>query len=123
MANVLVVDDDVEVLDTLAMMILAGGHTVAKAANGFEALKILEGETPLDLMMTDILMPGLNGIALGRMAGERRPQLKVLYLTGFVEQVKLKFKSGDIPGKLLKKPIRAGELGNEIAHALAAGAV
>src|SRR5207302_9771719 len=90
MANVLVVDDDVEVLDTLAMMIIAGGHTVAKAASGFEALKSLDGDTPIDLMMTDILMPGVNGIALGRMAGERRPQLRVRYLTGCVEQAKRK---------------------------------
>jgi CheY-like chemotaxis protein len=118
MANILVVDDDSEVLSTLANIVKAGGHTVATAASGTEALDLLDRGIPLDLMLTDVIMPGLNGFNLARMARSRRRGLKILYLTGYSEQEVASRDSGDRYGKMLNKPILPSELRDEVDSAL-----
>jgi CheY-like chemotaxis protein len=118
MATVLVVDDDVDVLETLVAIVKSGGHRTVKAGSGTAALDILDGETDVDLMLTDIVMPGLNGFNLARMARMRRSDLKILYMTGFHEQSAAMRDTGERLGKLLLKPLRAADLRKEVDGAL-----
>src|SRR5690348_11489519 len=118
MAAVLLVDDDAEVLKTLATILERVGHSVATAANGMKALDILDEGKPLDLLITDVMMPGLNGFNLSRMARSRRPSMKVLYLTGYHEQALAMRDQGERLGKLLTKPIFPDDLRREVAEAL-----
>jgi two-component system, cell cycle response regulator CpdR len=118
LASVLVVDDDADVLDIVASVVASAGHNVVKAGNGNEALNVLDGGDLFDLMITDIIMPGLNGFNLARMARMRRPLLRILYLTGFHEEAIAMRDAGGRYGKLLLKPIAPQDLQNEVDIAL-----
>ena len=85
MGAVLVVDDDPQMLDILCMM-LQRSHHIVRASGSTAALSILEGATPVDLLLTDVAMPGVNGFGLARLARQRRPRLKVLYLSGYADE-------------------------------------
>jgi DNA-binding response OmpR family regulator len=118
MANVLLVDDDVDVLATVADAVKSEGHDVTMAASGLAALDFLDTGAPLDLMITDVIMPGLNGFNLARMAVSRRPSLRVLYLSGYSESEVMSRDLGGRHGKMLMKPLLMSELRLEIEAAL-----
>jgi CheY-like chemotaxis protein len=114
----LVVDDDVQMLDMLCLM-LRRSHRVERASGASAALSILESGTPVDLLLTDVGMPGLNGFSLARLARQHRPGLKVLYLTGTSESEVMR-DPGERHGKLLNKTISALDLLAEVERALVA---
>jgi CheY-like chemotaxis protein len=94
-STILVVDDDPAILE------YAGG-----------VLVMLRNNEPIDLLFTDLVMPGSDGIELARRAGEQVPGLKVLFTTGY--------STDPAPGgTLLKKPYRPHQLAGAIAAALA----
>jgi CheY-like chemotaxis protein len=112
-----VVEDDKAFGAALGQILRRAGFDVAVATDFRTALGILEAERPIDLMLTDIVMPGsVNGIALSRMARLRRRDLKVVYLTGYnVPGVET-----EASGPILRKPIDDAVLLGEIERALAA---
>src|ERR1700746_7664 len=118
MATVLVVDDDIDVLDTLAAIVRARGPSGLQDARGGMAPDVLDGDAPIDLLVTDVIMPGLNGFNLARMARMRRSALRVLYLTGFSEEALAMRDGGDHYGKMLIKPLLPADLRKEINAAL-----
>lgn len=118
MATILVVDDDPDVLSILCSTLAMAGHEVTQAGSGMEALDLLEKGECVDLMLTDVIMPGLNGFNLAYMARSRCPFLKILYLTAFHERALAMRDRGDKLGKLLTKPIMPDELSNEVNEAL-----
>jgi CheY-like chemotaxis protein len=120
MSTVMVVDDDPDVLTTLSTILKNAGHTVIEAASGVEALDLLDGNASLDLLLTDVIMPGLNGFNLARMARTRRPSLKILYLTGWFQTAETMLDQGEKYGKLLTKPILPDDLRREVRSALTA---
>jgi two-component system cell cycle response regulator CpdR len=120
MASILVVDDDPDVLDTVTEMIRSAGHIVAGAATGDDALELLDSDFPLDLLVTDIVMPGMNGLHLARLVRERRPSVRILYISGFAQTAEIRQDTGLRLGKLLNKPILPRDLSREVAEALAA---
>ena len=81
MAALLLVDDDADVLDALASALASMGHTVARASGGLAALEIIDRQEPVDLLLTDVVMPGLHGFNLARMAILRRPDIRILYMS------------------------------------------
>jgi CheY-like chemotaxis protein len=113
--RILLVDDQDEFRYTAERALRDAGYVVKSVGNYQKALDILVGPEPLDLLLTDIVMPhGINGFALGRMARMRRLDLKLLYMSGY-----------DVPtreavGKILRKPIGDIELVKEVQSALAA---
>jgi CheY-like chemotaxis protein len=119
-ATILLVDDDPDALTILASILQSGGHQVLGAKGGTDALDVLDRDISIDLLVTDIVMPGLNGFNLARMARTRRRELKVLYLTAFHENAVTMRDAGDKYGKVLSKPIGARELLSEVDAALAA---
>jgi DNA-binding NtrC family response regulator len=121
MAVILLVDDDRDVRDTLARMLRSADHEVIEAEGGLAALTTIEAAGTLDLLLTDIVMPGLNGFNLARMAIVKRPSLRVLYLTAFAETELVARDTGLRYGRMLKKPIAIDAFLAEITRALAAG--
>jgi CheY-like chemotaxis protein len=119
MSNLLVVDDDQDVLDTIKTFLEPSGHAITTANCGLPALDILDSNQELDLMITDVVMPGLIGFSLARMARTRRPWLKILYLSGGGENAQVCREQGSLLGKLLNKPISALDLRREVEDALA----
>jgi CheY-like chemotaxis protein len=100
--RILVVDDDQMLAGALAQILRGAGYAVQLAPDYRLALEVLESNALVDLLVCDIVMPDrVNGLALGRMARLRRPELKIIYITGH-----------DIPGvedealgPVLRKPI------------------
>jgi CheY-like chemotaxis protein len=114
---ILVVDDDNAVRDVVARMLSANGFGVLTASDGSEALRIL-GQRSVDLLFTDIVMPGMDGVELARQARQVRPGLKVLFATGYAQ--KAIERDAIHQARVVYKPLRQAELVKEIEALLAA---
>jgi PAS domain S-box-containing protein len=104
--TILLVEDDAGVRAVTAAMLKELQFTVIEADNGSHALDIVDSQPGIDLLFTDIVMPGMNGFELGRRARERRPQLPVLYATGYSASYTAPEKGADV----LAKPYREADL-------------
>jgi CheY-like chemotaxis protein len=111
--KILVVDDDPDVLTVASMTLAADGYEVLSAHNGSEALEILQANRDVDLLFTDIVMPGsIDGFDLAERAKQMRPGLRVLYSSGYLRD------EGVWHGSLLTKPWRPDDLQTAIKNAL-----
>ena len=120
-ACILLVDDDRDVRAVAAAMLGEAGYEVIEAGSGGAALECLEQEgRRIELMIADILMPGMNGVELARAARLTRPDLPVLFVTGFGGAA-LPADESDV-GELLRKPFRTAELAAKVAALLKPGA-
>lgn len=113
MRTVLVVDDDVEILALVSELLLHEGYWILQAASGEEALEILERDIAIHLLVTDVVMPGIDGIDLAERAVAQRPDLRVLYVSGFVKHMPSRSPAGP-RGRLIPKPWRADDLKREV---------
>jgi CheY-like chemotaxis protein len=116
-APILVVDDDIAVRDVIVRMLSANGFRVLTASDGSEALRILS-QRSVDLLFTDIVMPGMDGVELARQARQVRPGLKVLFGTGDAQKA-IERDAGH-QARVVYKPFRQAELMKEIEALLAA---
>jgi CheY-like chemotaxis protein len=107
-ARVLVVDDEPGVREFVARSLQLAGHEPVVAEDGPGALAILgSSDAPFDLLLTDLRMPGIGGDELARRVRARQPEIKVLYLTGFSDQL-FKDKGAMWEGEAyLDKPVSA----------------
>ncbi len=109
--TILVVDDDPDVRDYASHVLEDCGYCVLTAPDGATALLMLRSRTPIDVLFTDIVMPGLDGLEVARRALQQVPGLKILFASGYA--------GGRAPvSPLLKKPYRAHQLAGEIAAVL-----
>ncbi|MBV8651977.1 MAG: response regulator [Alphaproteobacteria bacterium] len=119
--TVLVVEDDPEVRQTTAAMLSDLGYRVLVAGNGPEALALLRQGESVDLLLSDIVMPGgMSGITLVREARRLR-ELRALLTTGHAAEV-IAASDNDDPFMVLKKPYRRRELGEAVQFALRSAA-
>ena len=118
---VLVVDDEQHVRDVAALTLQDLGYTVLKAADGPQALELLRDTPRVDLLFTDIIMPGgMNGMELAREGLRLRPGLKLLYASGYAHGVGGEDAEG--PGaEMLVKPYRDRDLARSVRAALRVG--
>jgi two-component system, cell cycle sensor histidine kinase and response regulator CckA len=102
-ATILLVDDD-EALRRLARLILMQqGFHVIEAPDGAEALEVVSAYAePVDLLLTDVIMPKVNGLVLAQRLLQERPGIRVLYMSGYVEKSILLAKYSELI--LLQKP-------------------
>jgi len=85
-ARLLAIDDEPEVLDVLTELLASLGHAVTAASRGSEGLALLERER-YDLVFTDLAMPGMTGWQVAQAVKSRWPDLPVVLLTGWADQV------------------------------------
>jgi CheY-like chemotaxis protein len=114
--TILFTEDDRLVRDAVAELLRQHGFEVLVAEDGYDAIRQLMAQ-PVDLLFTDIVMPGISGFELARQAKLIRPNLNVLYLTGHFGHAA--GRDGVRYGKLLEKPLRADEILTEVVQALA----
>jgi CheY-like chemotaxis protein len=117
-SRVLLVDDDEIFGQATARLLAKAGLDVIVAPDYREALQLLECDAPVDLLLTDIVMPDrVNGLALARMARLRRPTLKIIYISGYdIPQI-----ADEALGLVLHKPIDDERLVDEVQRILAEG--
>jgi PAS domain S-box-containing protein len=122
-ARILVADDDPMVREVLAWQLIAQGYRVTQASDGLAALAQLEAGSVPDLLVTDLAMPGMNGLMLIQEARRHRPGLPALLLTGYAEGNVADRIVGLQPGRtaLLRKPVSDGELTRHAATLLSSG--
>jgi CheY-like chemotaxis protein len=104
---ILVVDDERDVRDLVRILAERAGYRVTEASNAEDALRMIE-ERLLEpqLLLTDIVMPGVNGLTLAARAHHMRPSLPVMFMTGFADEYQAEL-SGSV---CLRKPFKAAEL-------------
>jgi DNA-binding NtrC family response regulator len=112
--RVLIVDDDEQVLSTGAEMLRVLGHEPIEALGSQEALRLIDDHPEAELLFTDIVMPAIDGITLADMLTVQRPEMKVLYTTGYMDHAKTL--PGILHGRIMRKPYRLNELRNELEY-------
>jgi two-component system, NtrC family, sensor kinase len=118
-ARVLVVEDDEAVLETARAVLVELGYQTLAARSGTEALAVLRRDEPIDLIFTDIVMPGgMSGITLAREARQLRQDIKVLLTSGYDASVAERQGAGGF--EILPKPYRQAQLADKIAGVLGA---
>ncbi|MCX7562045.1 response regulator [Xanthomonadaceae bacterium XH05] len=116
--HVLLVEDDELVRSFASGQMLALGYRVLQADSGEAALAVLRGDQPVDLLFTDVVMPGMSGSQLVEQARQLRPGLRVLYTSGYTRDAIVH--GGRLgPGvRLLSKPYRRADLARQVREAL-----
>jgi CheY-like chemotaxis protein len=118
--TVLLVEDDAPVREFARSQLLALGYRVLEAPDGPRALEVLRVHDDIDLLFTDVVMPGgMNGAQLASAARELRPGLRVLYTSGYTENAILHHDRLDAGVQLLSKPYRSADLARKLREALA----
>jgi CheY-like chemotaxis protein len=118
---ILVVEDDALVRKYVVTQIQSLGYRTLAASNASEALTIIDQGEQIDLLFTDVVMPGsINGRQLAIEALNRRPSLKVLYTSGYTKNAMIHHGHLDPEVLLLAKPYRKIDLAKMIRTALAA---
>ncbi len=121
MAKILLAEDDSSMLRFLAMALKKAGHQVLTASDGTEAMDIIKNgkSDEIDLLLTDIVMPGIDGIELSKKATKHNPEIKVMFITGFaaVAMGQTGINTGNT--KLLSKPFHLNDLVNQVDTLLA----
>jgi CheY-like chemotaxis protein len=102
---ILVVDDEKAIRDVVCSVLTRAGYEVTEAADAREAMGILHDSSP-DMLLTDIVMPGLSGLGLAAQAHQIRPKLPVMFMSGFAQQYEDEL-SGSV---CLRKPFTSGQL-------------
>ena len=117
--TVLVVEDDDGVRETTAEFLSSIGYRVLSAGNGPEALHSLETHlNEIDLMITDVVMPAMNRTKLARLASAKRPELKILFMSGHALSALLRKGMKDLSANFLAKPFSLKLLAAKLKDAL-----
>jgi two-component system cell cycle sensor histidine kinase/response regulator CckA len=108
--RILLVDDERTVLGALEQALEAAGHDVLAADRGEKALDLLAGGRQLDLLITDIVMPDMDGFELADQVREGQPDIPVLFITGYGEEVLASRGLDGSKVEILQKPFRMVDL-------------
>jgi two-component system, cell cycle response regulator CpdR len=120
MSRVLIADDEDSMRLLVARAIAMDGHDTVTAQDGAEALEILSREDgAFDLLLTDIQMPVMDGIALALSAARDFPDLIILLMTGFAEQRERASNLSAIAHDVITKPFSVADIRTAVADALA----
>jgi len=114
MANILLAEDDQSMRDFLTLALSKAGHEVTARENGLEALEELERNQSYDLLLTDIVMPGMDGIELSQRATSAHPNLKVMFITGFAAVAMGNKDIQKHDAKVLSKPFHLKDLVGQV---------
>jgi PAS domain S-box-containing protein len=117
--TILVVEDEAALRDILRECLEAGGYRVLEAADGLAALKLAESQAgPIDLLVTDVVMPGMGGSEIARQLAAQRPDLKVLYMSGYTDDAVVLHGVLGAEVPFLEKPFTAASLARKIREVL-----
>jgi two-component system, cell cycle response regulator CpdR len=118
-SKILLAEDDNDMRRFLVKALQNAGYDVASFDNGLSAYNRLR-EEPFELLLTDIVMPEMDGIELARRATELDPDIKVMFITGFAAVALNPDNNAPKDAKILSKPFHLRDLVNEVQRLLAA---
>lgn len=124
MARILIAEDEDSLRSLISRALVQDGHEVVANADGGEALETLTRERgQFDLLLTDIRMPVMDGIALALAASRDYPKVTILLMTGFADQRERAHGLEALIHDIVTKPFSLGDIRNAINGALAARVV
>jgi len=121
MAHILLAEDDVSMRTFLEAALIRSGHVVTACGDGHEALAAIENNPGIDLLLADIVMPGMDGIELSQAAARLVPGLKIMFITGFMAVASSRFPEGEPQPQVLAKPFHLSQLVDQVEKLLASG--
>jgi CheY-like chemotaxis protein len=116
--TILVVEDDDDVRAFISETLADLSYTVLQASDARSALKVLDSEGPIDLLLTDVILPGPNGRELADAALRKRPKIKVLFMTGYSRNAIVHQGRLDPGVDLIQKPLNSEHLASAIRRVL-----
>src|SRR3989454_3559304 len=117
--TLLLVEDEAAVRQSAREFLTLNGYTVLEAKNGEDALYIARDYLgPIDLMITDVVMPHLGGAKLAGQLATERPNMKVLFVSGYAENTVLRHGAIDVTNSFLQKPFSLKALARKIREVL-----
>ena len=119
MSKILLAEDDTDMRRFLVKALQNAGFDVISYDNGLSAYQRLR-EEPFELLLTDIVMPEMDGIELARRATELDPEIKVMFITGFAAVALNPGNSAPKDARILSKPFHLRDLVNEVERLLRA---
>ena len=117
MPRILVAEDDPSVREFVTRALRHQGHDVTAVADGSRALEAL-GQADFDLLLTDIVMPNLDGIALALKVSKDYPDLPVLMMTGYAAERQRAHNLQEIIARVITKPFSLQQISDAVAAAL-----
>jgi len=118
MTRILLAEDDDSLRGFLARALERAGYEVLACADGEEAVAALDQSW--DLLLTDIVMPGMDGIEVARQAAARQPALRIMFITGFAAVALAAANQAPAGAKVLSKPVHLREIVSEVERMIAA---
>ncbi len=115
--RVLLVEDEASVRNVVARLLTKLGYEVSSAASAEEAIRFFDRGSSFDLVVTDIVMPGLSGIEMAELLKTRYPFLRFLFISGYTSR-ELGTAPKAPPEPFLPKPFTMQELSEEVRKAL-----
>jgi two-component system cell cycle sensor histidine kinase/response regulator CckA len=117
--TILVIDDQDRIRTVTRMLLEAHGYQVLEADGGESAMRVIEAMTsPLHLVLTDIVMPGLTGPQVAELLLARYPSLPILFMSGFTDDVVIRQGIQASSANFLQKPFTASTLAKKVREAL-----
>ena len=115
--TVLLVEDEPQLRQITARTLERHNYRVRAVENAQEALAVLQEDTPVALLLTDVVMPGMSGLQLAQRAADLRPQLRLLFMSGFPRDL---WEQGEIDSDLtiIEKPFDAAQLLRKVSEVL-----
>lgn len=115
--TILVVDDEPEILEVVRLSLEPIGYTVIEAASAQDALAVVEkGDVAIDLLLTDVILPVMNGRSLADAVQSRQPEVKVLFMSGYTDTVLEQHGVSQARYNFISKPLAPGELAAKIRN-------
>jgi len=119
--HVLVVEDEAFLREVVAESLQEAGYKVAHVGSGDAGLAVLQSDAPVDVLVSDIRLPGLSGYELAAAGKSLRPDLKMILMTGYAPSLPPELKPAVY--RVLQKPFRIDSLPGVVAAALSADGV
>jgi CheY-like chemotaxis protein len=117
--TIMVVEDDTMVRYMIREIMKKTGYNILEAANGEEALlKADRHDGKIALIITDVVMPQMNGRELVEKLTESRPELKAIYISGYTHEAIMKYGLGNIDGAFMQKPFASAALISKVREVL-----
>jgi DNA-binding NtrC family response regulator len=117
--TILLVDDNVSMINLLETALTGFGYHVLSALSAQEAMVIHQEKSPVDLLLTDISLGGMNGYELAQALAVMQPELKVLYMSGAHEEDLKMLLVLPAASSFVAKPFRLGALNESVQRAMA----
>lgn len=119
--HVLVVEDEAFLREVVAESLQEAGYEVIHVGNGDEGLGVLQSDAPVDVLVSDIRLPGKSGYELAAAGKSLRPDLRIVLMTGYAPSLPPELKAA--VHRVLQKPFRIDSLAGVVAAAVAADGV